>query len=312
MARTCTAGACIGQTPNSGVVLFGLVGISAPNFFSETWVWDGTSWTQPDVVGPSSRGSAAMARLHDTSVMFGGYAYILTEGFIGETWVWDGCWTQLAVSGPSARAYATMSTLGDDVVLFGGLDANGAEGDTWTWNGTLWTHIDTPGPSPRTAHTTATLDDTVVLFGGASGDWRTPGTPLLGDTWTWNGTRWTQHQVVGPSPRAAAVTATLNGSVVLFGGVDASGKILSDTWTWDGTSWTQMNVEGPRTALNLTKLPNLMAAFDGAVILFAGYFQDNGLLSATWIWNGSSWNQFQGTGPILLQTQSQSAVMSAW
>jgi hypothetical protein len=312
MSQTCTAGACIGATANSGVVLFGKVGTSAPNFLSETWAWDGTSWTQQDVVGPGSRDSASMARLNDTSVMFGGFAYIPTDTFLGDTWIWDGCWTQLAVQGPSAREYATMATLGNDVVLFGGLDANGVQGDTWTWNGAIWTHIDTPGPGPRTGHAMATLNDTVVLFGGSSGDWAIPGSPLLGDTWSWNGTSWTQLVVEGPSPRAGAAMATFDGSDVLFGGMDESGNILGDTWTWDGTTWTQMDVTGPRTALDLTKLPNLVARLDDTVVLFAGYVQDNGPLSATWTWNGNSWTLIQGAQPNLLQTQFLSAVMSAW
>jgi len=41
--------------------------------------------------------------------------------------------------------------------------------------------------------------------------------------------------------------ATLNGTVVLFGGcptIDCSAP-LSDTWTWNGTGWTQIGVTGP-------------------------------------------------------------------
>jgi len=44
--------------------------------------------------------------------------------------------------------------------------------------------------------------------------------------------------------------ATLGGTVVMFGGEDATGH-LDDTWTFDGTTWTQIspwkqqNVAGP-------------------------------------------------------------------
>ena len=56
---------------------------------------------------------------------------------------------------------------------------------------------------------------TVVLFGGdgSSGD--------LGDTWTWNGTTWTeQTPATSPPARESATMAydAATGTVVLFGG----------------------------------------------------------------------------------------------
>jgi hypothetical protein len=73
---------------------------------------------------------------------------------------------------------------------------------------------------------------TVVLFGGA--------TALLGaldDTWTFNGSSWTQVSVSRPPPARAAMMATLGNEVVLFGGVDADlSTYRTDTWTFDGTS----------------------------------------------------------------------------
>ena len=77
----------------------------------------------------------------------------------------------------------------------------------------------------------------VVLFGGS-------GTaPLFGDTWTWDGTDWTQR---APRTRPSAAAAqgmaydAARGQVVLFGGATASGY-LGDTWTWDGTDWTEQH-----------------------------------------------------------------------
>jgi hypothetical protein len=37
----------------------------------------------------------------------------------------------------------------------------------------------------------------------------------------------------------------VNGSLILFGGVDGDGNDLQDTWAWDGVSWTQRHVSGP-------------------------------------------------------------------
>jgi len=93
----------------------------------------------------------------------------------------------------------------------------------------------------------AAVAHTAVLFGGydAVSD--------LGDTWTWDGVSWTQQDVSGPSPaRSSAAMATLNGTVVLFGGlregsavIPAAEATLSDTWTWDGAKWTKLDVPGP-------------------------------------------------------------------
>ncbi|MCA8948562.1 MAG: hypothetical protein KDE27_03625 [Planctomycetes bacterium] len=65
--------------------------------------------------------------------------------------------------------------------------------------------------------------------------------PTLGDTWTWNGTGWTQRPVAGPSPRNDHAMAydPQRQVVVLFGG-SVSQTIFQDTWEWNGSNW------GPR------------------------------------------------------------------
>ena len=70
---------------------------------------------------------------------------------------------------------------------------------------------------------------TVVLFGGGRG-----GDHYLGDTWTWDGTTWTQqHPAARPPGRNSASMAydAATGTAVLFGGLGRHG-VLGDTWTW--------------------------------------------------------------------------------
>ena len=77
-----------------------------------------------------------------------------------------------------------------------------------------------------------------VLFGG----WNNS---ALADTWVWDGSRWTEQSVPGPSARSEAVMANLNGKPVLFGGAGAyPAGYLADTWVWDGV-WTKLDVTGP-------------------------------------------------------------------
>jgi hypothetical protein len=66
------------------------------------------------------------------------------------------------------------------------------------------------------------------------------------DTWTWNGTDWTQqHPRHHPSARTANGLAydPATGSVVLFGGELALpfGNVSGETWTWDGRDWKQQH-----------------------------------------------------------------------
>ena len=67
----------------------------------------------------------------------------------------------------------------------------------------------------------------VVLFGGYDGN-------AYGDTWTWDGSTWTQQApATSPGARYGAVMAddAATGNVVLFGGADIK-LVLDDTWTW--------------------------------------------------------------------------------
>ncbi|MBV8527890.1 MAG: hypothetical protein JOZ75_06215, partial [Candidatus Dormibacteraeota bacterium] len=130
-----------------------------------------------------------------------------------------------------------------------------------------------PGVTPPArAFAAAAYDEAshqVVMFGGEGADGAS-----LGDTWTWDGTAWTQqHPASSPPPRAfAAMTydprkhdvvlvggrtlpklvQTICGGVISAGGPNATPGVaappirctppaqsteLSDTWLWDGGTW---------------------------------------------------------------------------
>jgi N-acetylneuraminic acid mutarotase len=196
-------------TLNGTVVLFGGYDPSAGDAVStlydgDTWTWDGTTWKELTVVGPSARASSAMAALNGAIVLFGGVNGA-GDTWLGDTWTWDGArWTRQDVTGPMARQAAAMATLNDSVVLFGGLGATGYLGDTWTWDGTRWTQLDVSGPGPRGLAAMATLNESIVLFGGfdrSEGD--------VADTWTFDGNTWAHLNVSGPSARDSAAIASL-------------------------------------------------------------------------------------------------------
>ncbi|HEX3630309.1 MAG TPA: kelch repeat-containing protein [Candidatus Dormibacteraeota bacterium] len=128
----------------------------------------------------------------------------------------------------------------------------------------------------------------VLLFGGLADQ------TLLDDTWTWNGSGWSQHQGLTQSPRArqrpSMAYDEANRNVVLFGGLTADGQ-QNDTWSWNGTAWQQLHpAHSPsaREGAGMTYDPSLKA-----VILYGGMNDATAKPSAineTWSWNGSDWS----------------------
>jgi hypothetical protein len=208
-------------------------------------------------------------------------------------------WTQVPYSSaPSARenggvAYdaATHSS-----VLFGGYGNPEVYGDTWTWDGEWSQMSPATSPSPRQGPAIA-FDggaNNIVFFGGSTVPF-VKGT-AFGDTWTWDGTNWTQQfPSVSPSPRlwATMVYDPVMKAVLLFGGSNTPGgdDAYSDTWAWNGVAKTW-------TELNPTSHPSGRAAnqlvYDPAtktVVLFGGVTTRLTPLNDTWTWNGVNWTR---------------------
>lgn len=168
------------------VVLFGGTGTRRDIGLGTTWTWNGTTWREWHVKGPSTRylGSMAYDQATGTVVLFGGYA--TGVGTLNDTWTWNGvAWTQrFPATSPPARYYAQMAydAASSTAVLFGGSGyPGGALNDTWTWDGTTWTQQSSANSPPVRFSFAMAYDNatsTVVLFGGYGGTW-------LGDTWTW-------------------------------------------------------------------------------------------------------------------------------
>ncbi len=200
--------------------------------------------------------------------------------------------------------------------------ASSAHGQTFGWIPSQ--------PSPRTAHAMAydSARHATVLFGGRSAD-----NSLLGDTWEWEGSHWTNREVAGPTPRAGHAMAfdSARGVTVLCGGGGGTWEwdgatwtlrttagptptgdcamvydsirqvsvLFSDgeTWEWSGSSWVQRSTTGPPAR------PGTAMAFDsvrGVTVLFGG--GPNGFLMQlrdTWEWNGTVWSQISVTGPSM-------------
>jgi hypothetical protein len=115
--------------------------------------------------------------------------------------------------------------------------------ETWAWNGESWSKIAELGPGSRARHRLAFHEPTgeVVLYGG-----NVPhggqGFNVVGDTWTWDGAKWTKREPAHtPGPRfmhAMAYHAPSKG-VMLYGGV-FNERNADDAWIWDGKDWSKL------------------------------------------------------------------------
>jgi sugar lactone lactonase YvrE len=276
------------------IVLFGGANDSGVNssfnILNDTWVWNGTTWTEQfPTTSPSARSSSTMSYDAATGnmVLFGGANYYSVA--FNDTWVWNGItWTEEspAVS-PPARSEAAMTydAAAGNMVLFGGLSSNGymcdnCLSDTWVWNGSTWTE-ENPSTSPSARLGASMVYDpasgNIVLFGGYSNS------GVLNDTWIWNGSTWTEESLTNSPPArylAAMTYDAIAGNVVLFGGEDSSGNVLNDTWVWNGTAWNEESLTTPPPA----RFAPAMAydAMAGNIVLFGGDGNRLNVLNDTW------------------------------
>lgn len=166
---------------------------------------------------------------------------------------------------PLLQGVASTQSAGDDsVLIYGGVDAQGAQvclctvcapfdatqNDTWhlyvdvegSWSAM---HTATPPPPSRVFGSFLSINVNLnILFGGLEGKTK------VADVWSYspfcmpaagtrlgpsNGGGWSKMSNTGktlPSPRTSAVMASQDdGSLLVVGGVDQSGKVLSDVWS---------------------------------------------------------------------------------
>src|SRR4051812_24542884 len=137
------------------VVLFGGA-LDTQNhiYVGDTWVWDGTTWTQKfPATSPPARELHAMAydSVNQQVVLFGGLDNL---GYRNDTWVWDGTtWTKKnPATSPPVQGFHSMAydKARQQIVLGGGIGSasgTGISNDTWVWDGTNWSHK-TPATNP--------------------------------------------------------------------------------------------------------------------------------------------------------------------
>ncbi|MGH9127175.1 MAG: kelch repeat-containing protein, partial [Acidimicrobiales bacterium] len=298
----------------SQVVLFGGSYLYNGVYYqsNETWVWNGSTWANATTTGsPPARAGAYMS--YDASakevVLFGGRDAAWNA--LSDTWTWNGTsWTQQnPAQAPSARAYGGMAYDGaiGQSVLYGGAATSTTrtfDSDVWEYKSSTdtWTNLGTlvPGPGER-------VDDQLgydpatgqlLMFGGST----CPTCVALADTWTFNGSSWTQQKpAVSPPGRYLYRVAFdpnaggSSGGVVMFGGMNNTGASMNDTWVWTGSTWLQADgvASPPGTSLQAM-------AFDtkaSQMVVLGG--QGSALWPQTWTytWSVPTLTQFLLNAP---------------
>jgi len=122
-------------------VLFGgYDNVSADGFLGDTWLWNGTTWTQP-VYGtqPDPRAQGALAQQGTNLVFFGGLGVEDSGGFLsidvkGDTWTW----TPLVAATPTVTGLnpSTGAGTGGTLVTITGMGFSTDAGETFVRFGT--------------------------------------------------------------------------------------------------------------------------------------------------------------------------------
>jgi hypothetical protein len=252
---------------------------------------------------PPARQGAAVAydAQHGVLVLFGGVGSDGT-GMLGDTWTFDGkLWRHLHPP-KSPQPRSTFAIAYDqahhDVVLFGGMAQVGAGkgglqqvDDTWTWNGTTWNEAH-PAHEPGFGYDWGApamqydpISKTVLMYGYTRST-SEAGAGIRAETWSWNGSDWTQ--IANPGGPATIGSLLDDGERVLLIAEPAqmiAGRSVTQTWAWSGARWTLLH---PAVDLpSAIAMPS--AAYDSETHQLV-------LLTAeTWIWNGATWSRAHPT-----------------
>ncbi|HEU4420563.1 MAG TPA: hypothetical protein VFT55_16615, partial [Planctomycetota bacterium] len=271
------------------VLAFGGYAVSPPGPLGDTWTWNGASWTQHAVAGPSPRTEVTIGydATRQRVVLFGGRMQAYTSGNLADTWEWNGsAWN--AVPTPSAPPPHARSRLVHDMarqrmVMIGLADGGSFPNETWEYDGTTWTQCPSPPGFVGTEGAVAydpVRAETLVFGGYGTND-------KLGGVAAWNGTTWSQHPGFTDLPAQSygtEVTPALNGTdVCMFSPWVASGA-SNRLMTFDGSSWSLTASGGPPP-----RGDPLVWTLAGAIYVHAGanLTAQNDL----WAWNGATWTQ---------------------
>ena len=179
---------------------------------------------------------------------------------------------------------------------------------TWTFDGADWSSHSPGGAPPARGHSALAYDPStkqVVMFGGSvapcSASPAGTGPPTsapaaFADTWTWNGSIWSQQHPATSPPAAGGGCAaydTNTHQLIMYGGEMPSAGMptvyRTATWQWTGSAWTQLPTSSTPPGGNCTMTYD--AATSSMVMLVRSDPTTDGSTVQTWVWGGTSWTR---------------------
>jgi hypothetical protein len=172
-------------------------GFDYPSGVSDTWTYDGTTWSLQQALGQRPPGRSVGVMAYDPAiqkiVLYGGSS---RANSLNDTWTYNGTtWTQQKPITSPNRERGSAST--GSMVLFGGqgpgCDSEGNCNDIWTYDGVTWTQQSPTIAPSRRSYASIAYDpnlNSIILFGGGVCTHVPPGSgnltcTTLGDTWTY-------------------------------------------------------------------------------------------------------------------------------
>jgi len=226
---------------------------TAFEIIGDTWEVKSGGWERigGTDISPRDHNAVVYDETRQAVIMFGGILAERSAAWPTDTWELGlGGWTRIATDGPSARGRTALAydRARRQVVLFGGVGAPSGPSqdqpffnDTWVLDRTGWRKVAEQGPRARYAHGMV-FDERagkVLMYSGAAAHRNAP----LTDMWQWDGSRWTEIRLTGPTPgfryQPVMVYDRARGKTVLYGGAPDGND---DTWEWDGRRWARIVV----------------------------------------------------------------------
>lgn len=311
-SSTSEVNAAAWDVANSNTVLFNaltsLSGFCMGQFYqcftNSIYTYDGTTFTlHTPVHMPSPRVGGVMAYSPALGkvVYFGGFNTgdplgcsgcaqpQSTPGFnmFPETWLWDGSDFTHLVTATSPPSLDVVTTMGSNIYGWG-WPADGSfptekSKTLWKFDGTNWSIVATAhNPPSRSAPTFAYWPSLgkIVMHGGSQAN----GTaPILDDTWSFDGTDWTEELPCGGGPARTFAGATydpVNGWYLMQGGNSTATCSFTDaSQTWKLEQFTAADATTGAASANVCANATLNGTVNPHSVLAAVYF-DYGLTTA--------------------------------
>ncbi|MBL4637312.1 MAG: hypothetical protein JKY56_25885 [Kofleriaceae bacterium] len=269
------------------LVLFGGVD-SLGDELSDTWEWDGSTWTE--ITGattiPSARG--AMAYLPGVGVVsFGG-----SDAPNNSTWIFDGTnWQEFIGALPPARFDPAMQydPSRAALVMFGGGPGNALR-SVWIFDGSAWSVLAqnfSAGVREAALLAHDSLRRRTHLYGGRTGLGGN-GSEVYGDLWEWNGSQFLEVDDIGePTPTAAANAFFFDrerGCYLMI----RPGPVQMEMFQLCGRVWTGVETVNAPPSRGQTSVT--YDSTRGRVVLFGGSAQ-GAQMNDTWEYDGQDWTQ---------------------